>query len=89
MKGFQVIIPDRVFKKLNTFPKDRQKQILNKIELIPKTPEVLDIIKMQGRADTYRLRVGSYRAIFVVDFANKTISIDKIGTRQEMDKYYR
>jgi mRNA interferase RelE/StbE len=61
MKGFQIKIPDRIFNKLKKFPKDRQRQILNKIELIPKTPEYLDIVKMKGREDTYRLRVGDYR----------------------------
>ena len=88
MKGFQINIPDRIFDKLKKFPKDRQKQILNKIELISKTPEYLDIIKMKGREDTYRLRIGNYRVIFVVDSVNKTINVDKIGTRGEMEKYY-
>jgi mRNA-degrading endonuclease RelE of RelBE toxin-antitoxin system len=34
MKGFQIKIPDRIFNKLKKFPKDRQRQILNKIDLI-------------------------------------------------------
>lgn len=88
MKGFRTIVPDRVFHKLKKIPKDRQKQILNKIELISKSPEILDIKKMEGRIDTYRLRVGDYRVIFVVDFSNKIIKIDRIGTRQEIEKYY-
>ncbi len=88
MKGFQTIIPNRVFTKLKKIPKDRQKQILTKVDLISKSPEILYIIKMEGRSDTYRLRVGDYRVIFAVDFVNKTINIDKIGTRQEMEKYY-
>ncbi len=88
MKGFRTIIPDRVFTKLKKVPKDRQKQILAKVDLISKSPEILDIIKMEGRSDTYRLRVGDYRVIFVVDFVNKTINIDRIGTRQEIEKYY-
>jgi mRNA-degrading endonuclease RelE of RelBE toxin-antitoxin system len=64
MKGFQINIPDRIFDKLKKFPKDRQKQILNKIELISKTPEYLDIIKMKGREDTYGLRVGDYIELY-------------------------
>jgi mRNA-degrading endonuclease RelE of RelBE toxin-antitoxin system len=58
MRGFKINIPNRVFNKLKKFPKDRQIQILSKIGLIAKTPEYLDIIKMTGKEDTYRLRVG-------------------------------
>jgi mRNA interferase RelE/StbE len=88
MKGFRIKIPDRVFNKLKKFPKDRQKQILNKIELIAKIPEYLDIRKMGGREDTYRLRVGDYRVVFVVDSISKEINVDKIGSRSEIEKYY-
>ena len=88
MKGFQINIPDRIFSKLKKFPKDRQKQILNKTEIISKSPELLDITKMGGRIDTYRLRVGDYRVIFIVDYANKVINIDKVGTKSEIEKQY-
>ncbi len=88
MKGFHVIIPDRVFNKLKKIPKDRQKQILHKIGVITEVPEILDIKKLEGRVNTYRLRVGDYRVIFIVDFVNKTINVDRIGTRQEIEIHY-
>lgn len=88
MKGFKIKIPDRIFNKLKRFPKDRQKQILNKIDLISKTPEHLDIIKMEGREETYRLRVGNYRVIFIVDSENKVINIDKVDTRGKIERHY-
>ncbi len=88
MKGFNIIVPDHIFGTLKKIPKDRQRQIISKIDLISKSPETLDIIKMKGREDTYRLRVGDYRVIFVVDFIDRTINIDRIGSRQEMENYY-
>lgn len=88
MRGFQINIPDRIFNKLKKFPKDRQKQILNKIEIMSKAPELLDITKMGGKIDTYRLRVGDYRVIFIVDYSNKIINVDRIGTKSEIEKHY-
>ena len=88
MKGFQIIIPDRIFNKLKRFPKDRQKQILNKIEQISNNPELLDIIKLAGKEDIFRLRVGNYRVIFVVDYKDKVVRIDRMETRQKIEKYY-
>ncbi len=81
MKDFSVIISDRVAKSIKHLPKDRQKQIINKIELIPIHPQLLDIKKMIGREDTYRLRVGDYRILFIIDFEKKLIKIDDINTR--------
>ena len=88
MKGFEILFSERVYKKLKKIPKDRSRQILLKINLIIKSPEILDIKKMEGRINTYRLRVGDYRIIFIVDFFSKKIKIDAIGTRKEIEKHY-
>ncbi len=43
---------------------------------------------MGGRGNTYRVRIGGYRTIFVVDFENKQIKIEKLDTRSGIEKYY-
>lgn len=88
MKGFALIYSDSAKRSIKKLPRDRQIQILRKLDLLPVDPKLLDVVKMGGRENTYRIRVGGYRIIFVVDFVNKTINIDKIGTKQEMEKYY-
>jgi mRNA-degrading endonuclease RelE of RelBE toxin-antitoxin system len=42
----------------------------------------LDIVKMQGQKDYYRLRSGKLRTVFFVDQMSKTIIILKIGKRE-------
>lgn len=88
MKGFNLIYSDSVRKFFKRLPKDRQIQIVTKLDLIPVNPGLLDIVKMGGREDTYRIRIGKYRAIFVVDFKNKLIKIDKLDTRSRIEKFY-
>ena len=88
MKGFTLIYSDSVRKFVKRLPKDRQIQIVKKLDLIPVNPELLDIVKMGGREDTYRIRIGKYRAIFVVDFKNNLIKIDKLDTRSRIEKFY-
>jgi len=88
MKGFTLIYSDSVRKFVKRLPKDRQIQIVTKLDLIPVNPELLDIAKMGGREDTYRIRIGKYRAIFAVDFKNKLIKIDKLDTRSRIEKFY-
>jgi len=88
MKGFTLIYSDSVRKFIKKLPKDRQIQIVTKLDLIPINPELLDIAKMGGKEDIYRIRMGKYRAIFVVDFKGKLIKIDKLDTRGKIEKFY-
>lgn len=44
----------------------------------------LDIVKMQGRKDFYRLRTGRLRAVFFVDQKSKTIFVLKIEKRENV-----
>lgn len=88
MKGFTLVYSDSVSKYLEKIPKDRQVQILRKLDLLPIDPKLLDIVRMGGRENTYRVRVSSYRIILVVDFTNKIIKVERVGTKQEMEKYY-
>lgn len=88
MKGFTLIYSDSVKKSIKRIPRDRQMQIIGKLDLLPVDPKLLDIVKMGGRENTYRVRVGSYRVIFVVDFQNKLIKIEHIETRSKIEKHY-
>ncbi len=88
MKGFTLIYSDSVKKYIKRIPRDKQIHIIRKLDLLPVDPKLLDIVKMGGRGNTYRVRIGGYRTIFVVDFENKQIKIEKLDTRSGIEKYY-
>lgn len=88
MKGFTLIYSDSVKKYIKRIPGDRQVKIIRKLDLLTIDPKLLDIIKMSGRENTYRVRMGGYRAIFVVDFENKLIKIEKLDARSGIEKNY-
>jgi mRNA interferase RelE/StbE len=69
MIGFTLIYSDSVRKTLKKLPKDRQIEIVKKLDLLPINPMLLDIVKMKGYENTYRIRIGKYRVIIVADFA--------------------
>ena len=81
MKDFSIVISNRVARNIRRLPKNVQKRIANKIGLIPVQPQLLDIKKMVGMEDTYRLRVGDYRILFLIDFEKKLVKISDINTR--------
>lgn len=78
---FQIIIHDDVRKKIKKFPKDYQEAIISKLSALSEFPHFLDIKKVKGQANTYRLRIGSYRAVFDVDFKMKIIYITALNIR--------
>jgi mRNA-degrading endonuclease RelE of RelBE toxin-antitoxin system len=50
--------------------------------LIVGSPNI-DVRKLEGRRDEYRLRVGNYRVLYGVDRAERTFVIFKIADRKE------
>jgi mRNA interferase RelE/StbE len=81
MIGFTLIYSDSVRKALKKLPKDRQIEIVKKLDLLPINPVLLDIVKMKGYENTYRVRIGKYRVIITVDFARKLIKAVKLDVR--------
>jgi mRNA interferase RelE/StbE len=81
MIGFTLIYSDSVRKALKKLPKDRQIEIVKKLDLLPINPVLLDIVKMKGYENTYRVRIGKYRIIITVDFARKLIKVAKLDVR--------
>lgn len=52
------------------------------LQTFPQFSKHLDIEKMQGRKDTYRLRTDDFRIIFEVNKNTQTINVLKISRRE-------
>ena len=73
---------ERFLKELK--PEDRER-IVSKLKQLENFPTIrLDIIKIAGETDTFRLRVGEYRALFKVYEKEKIIVIAKIDIRKRI-----
>jgi mRNA-degrading endonuclease RelE of RelBE toxin-antitoxin system len=61
---FRILLHRRAYDFLKGLrPEDRQR-IIDKPRQLEDSPSVrLDVVKVAGEADTFRLRVGSYRAL--------------------------
>ncbi|GGA40592.1 type II toxin-antitoxin system RelE family toxin [Paenibacillus physcomitrellae] len=75
-------------KSIQKLDKPTRNRILDHINILsenPKHPE-LDIKKMQGTENQYRLRVGSYRVIYSYFNDQLIIVIIKVGSRGDVYK---
>ena len=65
-------------------PEDKQR-IVDKLKQLEDFPAVrLDIAKIAGETNTFRLRVGNYRALFKVYEQEKIVVIVKVDIRKRI-----
>jgi mRNA interferase RelE/StbE len=80
---------DRIaLKYLKKLDKPTRTRIYNHLEILSQDPyhSELDIKRMQGTTDEYRLRIGTYRIIYSVENNRLLIYIIKIGPRGDVYK---
>jgi len=82
---FEIVVHKRFAKKFGEMERGHAEKIANlfemlKIDAIPW--KKYDIKKIEGEADTYRVRIGIYRLIYFVDKGNKIIHVLKIERRK-------
>lgn len=78
---FHVILHDDVKKKIKRIPGNYQENIISKMSALSEFPHFLDIKKIKGQVNTYRLRIGNYRAIFDVNFEKRIIYVTALNVR--------
>lgn len=84
---FEIKIKDRALKFISSLQKEEREK-LKEILLVLKDDPVpfksLDIAKMKGVKNTYRIRKGNIRAIYEVFWEEKIILIHRVGFRGDV-----
>lgn len=80
---YQIIIEKRAKKFIEKQPKPQQVRILQAIQ---KLPEQGDIKSLKCHAGFYRLRVGDYRIIYIVDNEKLVVVVTDAGNRGQIYK---
>jgi mRNA interferase RelE/StbE len=73
-------------KKFDKLPLKIQKRIETQIKKLADFPDVRNCIKVHGRKNTFRLRVGDYRALFKTYSDKETIVVVDIDKRGRIYK---
>ena len=77
------ILPSAV-KELASLPAKVQKRFASRIDGLSKNPFPANAKLLKGSEDTYRLRVGDYRAIYRVIKKEILVLVIKIGHRKDI-----
>lgn len=83
---YQVVFKKSAAKELEKLPKRVQNKILDAIQLLAVNPftELLQIKKMKGAEDLFRIRIQDHRVIYQVEAERVTIAIIKVGHRKDV-----
>ena len=81
----RVLISKSALKELRSIPSRDREAVKNKIAKLAFFPLVrLDVKKLKGQQDIFRLRVGEYRVIFEYGKNERVVKILKIGKRSSI-----
>ena len=85
-KQYEVVFKKSAVKDLESLPKKIQQTMLEAIQLLRLNPftQLLHIKKMKGTQDLYRVRIGDYRIIYLIENQLIKVTIIKIGHRQNV-----
>lgn len=81
--NYKILIDRPARKFIERQPPDQQKRILAAIYKLPKEG---DIFPIRGKKGRYRLRIGTYRAIYSLEKNILTVTVMKVDNRGDVYK---
>ena len=84
MGDYTVHVKPPARKELEALPDNVVARVLQKMEALPSTPRPAGCKKLKGYKDQWRVRVGDWRVVYIIDDTAKLISITRIAHRGEV-----
>lgn len=84
MFNYTINIKKTAVKQINALPKKIKKRVLAKINDLENNPRPSGCMKLKGRKNLYRIRIGDYRIIYSVNDYELIIYIFQVGHRREI-----
>ena len=81
--SYQVRIVRSAEKEMERLPATVHARLSKRILSLEENPRPRGVKKLSGREE-YRLRVGDYRILYVIDDGNHTVTIVAVGHRHEV-----
>ena len=84
MAGYEIEITRTAEKRLKTIPRQERGRIVDAMLALSRDPRPRGSRRLQGYADVFRIRVGSYRILYSVEQRRLIIIILKVGHRGDI-----
>ena len=84
MNNYAVEVKPPARKELERLPDNVLSRMVRKLESLSDTPRPAGCKKLKGYKDHWRIRVGDWRVLYIVDDAAKLVSVTRIAHRREV-----
>lgn len=82
--AYEVILKPSAKKTLDGLPRQDQLRIISALEALATNPRHTGVIKLESETGLYRVRVGTYRAVFTIEDERLVVLVLKLGHRREI-----
>jgi mRNA interferase RelE/StbE len=71
-------------KELEALPDNVLSRVITKIELLGQHPRPAGCKKLKGYKDQWRIRIGDWRVLYIIEDTAKLVSVTRIAHRREV-----
>ena len=82
--GYDIFLSPSAFDDLESLPDDLQRRVYEHIDELAANPRPSGVKVLQGAPGGLRLRVGTYRILYLVNDRKRAVTIYKIGHRRDV-----
>jgi mRNA interferase RelE/StbE len=82
--SYRVMLSSQAKRELDRLHGDIHKRLISSIEHLAENPRPHGCLKIQGKINEWRIRVGEYRIVYIVDDSAREILIRHIGHRRDV-----
>lgn len=82
--AYEVEIAPAAGRTIKKLPKNIQRLIIEKIELLANEPRPVGVVKLSAKDSLYRVRTGDYRIIYQIQDKILLVVITKVGHRRDV-----
>ena len=86
MNSYRVALTSSTEKELHGLPTKMVARVMPRLENLASVPRPRDCKKLKGGDKEWRIRVGDYRIVYVIDDAARTVDVTRIAHRREVYK---
>jgi len=82
--SFAVLVKPSARKELEALPDNVLARVVRKLEALGHAPRPAGCKKLKGYKDQWRVRVGDWRVVYIIDDAAKVVSVTRIAHRSQV-----
>jgi len=81
---YTVEVKPTVRKELDALPDNVLARVIAKLESLSVSPRPAGCKKLKGYKDQWRIRVGDWRVVYIIDDTEQLVSVTRIAHRREV-----